>query len=128
MQDIYGFSEVYNTVLIIFCLSFICINIFYMICMWKIFTKAGKLGWTSLIPIYSNYQLFDVAYGDGWKFLLLLIPIVNMVVSIQLLFKLANSFGQGTLFGMGLLFLSWLFIPILAFNKNIKYVGPYSRF
>lgn len=128
MQDIQGFSEVYNTVLIIFCLSFICINIFYMICMWKIFTKARKFGWTSLIPIYSNYQLFDIAYGDGWKFLLLLIPIVNMVVSIQLLFKLANSFGQGTLFGMGLLFLSWLFIPILAFNKNIKYVGPYSRF
>lgn len=114
-------------VLICYVISMIT-TIFYAVCMWKIFQKAGKPGWASLIPFYSNYQLFDIAYGDGWKFLLLLIPFVNIVVSVQLYFKLAKSFNKGIGFGFGLLFLSWIFLPILAFSKDIKYVGPYAQY
>lgn len=33
---------------------------------WKVFEKAGKEGWKSLIPFYSSYCLYDIALDvDG---------------------------------------------------------------
>lgn len=94
-----------------------------LIAMWKIFSKAGQGGWKSLIPIYNVYTLCKIADGNGWKFLLLLIPIVNVVYAIMLNFRLAKSFGKGIGFGFGLLFLSTIFTLILGFG-SASYVGP----
>ena len=60
---------------------------------------------------------------QGWKFLLLCLPIVNIVYAIMLTFRLAKSFGKGVGFGFGLLFLEGIFVLILAFGKA-QYVGP----
>lgn len=94
-----------------------------IVAMWKIFSKAGQAGWKSIIPIYNVYTLCKIADGNGWKFLLLLIPIVNIVYAIMLVFRLAKSFGKGVGFGFGLLFLSTIFTLILAFG-SASYVGP----
>ena len=94
-----------------------------IIAMWKIFTKAGQAGWKSLIPIYNIYTFVKIADGNGWKFLLLCLPIVNIVYAIMLTFRLAKSFGKGVGFGFGLLFLEGIFVLILAFGKA-QYVGP----
>jgi hypothetical protein len=91
--------------------------------MWKVYTKAGKPGWAVLIPIYNTYVLLEIVGREWWWLLLLFIPIVNIVVLIVVLFDLAKSFGKGTGFGFGLLFLSWIFIPILGFG-DAKYMGP----
>ncbi len=109
----------------------------YMVCMiisliflvltviarWKIYTKAGKPGWASLIPFYTDYCMFDIAWGSGWLFLLMFVPCVNFVVSIMLCFKLAKAFGKGTGFGFGLLFLNTIFVLILGFGSD-QYIGP----
>ena len=89
---------------------------------WKIFTKAGEPGWASLIPFYSNYVLFKIVFDKGWLFLLLFIPVVNAIISIILIFKLAQVFGHGVGFGFGLLFLSPIFLLILAFGSS-EYEG-----
>jgi len=99
------------------------ISAFYLIAMWKVYTKAGKPGWAVLIPIYNTYVLLEIVGREWWWLLLLFIPIVNIVVLIVVLFDLAKSFGKGTGFGFGLLFLSWIFIPILGFG-DAKYMGP----
>lgn len=101
----------------------IAITVITIIAMWKIFTKAGKPGWGSLIPFYSNYCLFDIAWGNGWLFLLGFVPCVNFVVMIMLYFKLAKAFGKGTGFGFGLVFLNTIFVLILGFD-NSQYLGP----
>ena len=90
--------------------------------LWIIFTKAGEKGWKSIIPIYSTYILFKIVYGSGWRFLLLLIPIVNIIIAIMYDFDMAKSFGKGAGFGLGLLFLSPIFLLILAFG-SAEYVG-----
>lgn len=98
------------------------IGIIGIVAEWKIFTKAGEPGWACIVPIYNCYVLFKIAFGNGWMFLLLLVPIVNAVFAIMLLFKLAKAFGHGAGFGFGLLFLSPIFLMILAFGSS-EYVG-----
>ena len=93
-----------------------------IIAMWKIFTKAGKPGWASIVPIYNLYVLFEITGMNGWMFLLLLVPIANIVVSIMLYIKLAKSFGKGVGFGIGLLLLNTIFTLILGFG-SAEYVG-----
>ncbi len=104
---------------------FICLifEVFMIVCMWKMFEKAGEPGWAAIVPLYNAYVMFKIAWGNGWKFLLLLIPIANIVFAIMLPFKLAKAFGKSSGFGAGLLFLSVVFYPILAFDNSIKYVG-----
>ena len=102
----------------------ICIvAVFAIVCMWKIFSKAGQPGWASLIPFYNNYVLFEIAWGNGLLFLLLFVPVANFVVMIILWVKLSQSFGYSAAFAIGLLFLPVIFLTILAFGNN-RYIGP----
>jgi len=97
---------------------------FYLISMWKIFVKAKKPGWAALIPFYSTIIELEIL-GRPWWFLLLMVfvPIANMVIAIILLLDFARVFGKSVGFGLGLVFLSAIFIPILAFS-DARYVGP----
>ena len=99
------------------------ISVLTLVAMWKPFVKAGRAGWKCLIPFYNTYCLYDIAWGNGWLFLLMFVPCVNVVVGIMMLFKLAKAFGQGTGFCFGLLFLNTIFILILGFG-SAEYVGP----
>ena len=93
---------------------------------WKIFTKAGKPGWAILIPIYNVIVLLQIVGRPVWWILLLLIPIVNIVITIIVLSDLSKSFGHGVGFTLGLIFLTPIFILILGFG-NSKYVGPAAQ-
>ena len=93
-----------------------------IVAMWKIFTKAGEPGWAAIIPFYNLYVLFKITWGSGWKFLLLLIPIANIVIAIITMVKLAKAFGKGGGFAVGLIFLSIIFYCILAFDDS-GYLG-----
>lgn len=97
--------------------------IFMLVAMAKIFKKAGKPGWHVIIPFLNNYDEFDLAWGNGILFLLLLIPLVNVVISIMLMVKLAKAFGKDGGFAAGLIFLPIIFLPILGFG-SAEYIGP----
>lgn len=95
------------------------VGVFFIICMWKIFTKAGQPGWASLIPIYNLYILCKIAGKSGWWVIwcsLFFIPYLFLCIS------LAERFGKGAGFGVGLFFLSPIFLPILAFDSS-RYQG-----
>lgn len=96
--------------------------IIMVIANWKIFTKAGKPGWASIVPFYNMYTLFEVAGMNGWMFLLLLIPFVNIVMAIMLCINLTKAFGKSNAFAVGLVLLNPIFSLILAFG-NAKYIG-----
>ena len=102
------------------------IGVLTIIAMWKIFTKAGKPGWASLIPIYNVVVLFQVVNLNPWLILLFIVPIVNIfaviVLSIMLNLRLAKAFDKSTGFALGLIFLNTIFILILGLGDS-KYVG-----
>ena len=94
-----------------------------IVSMWFIFQKANEPGWAAIVPFYNTYELYKITWGNGWMFLLLLIPIAGLVIHIITMIKLAKAFGKGAGWGWGLFFFSFIFMPIMAFNKNIVYVG-----
>lgn len=97
--------------------------VFLIVAEWKVYTKAGQPGWAVLIPIYNFYVLLKIVGKPGWWLLLMLVPLVNIVIAIYVIHLLSKSFGQGTGFTFGLIFLSFIFYPILGYGAA-KYVGP----
>lgn len=90
---------------------------------WKVFAKAGKPGWAAIVPIYNAIMMLEIVGRPAWWFILMLIPLVNIVIAIIVVLDLAKSFGQGSGFAIGLLFLSPIFMVILGFG-SARYVGP----
>lgn len=115
--DYYSYSSppAYNPVFTIISLV---LCVFVLVCMWIVFRKAGKPGWAAIVPFYNLYVLFDITWGSGMRFLLLLIPIYNIILGIQTQVRLARAFGKSGGFAAGLVFLPYIFIPLLAFGKE----------
>lgn len=90
--------------------------------LWTVFTKAGKPGWASIIPIYNLIVLLEIVGKPLWWILLLLIPLVNLILLLLIYMELARRFGKSELFGIGLWLLGPIFFPILAFG-DARYRG-----
>jgi hypothetical protein len=100
----------------------IVVFVFTMAGYWGVFSKAGRPGWMCLIPIYNYYVVLKIGYKPGWWLLLFFVPFVNFIVAILMFVALANSFRKGAGFALGLMFLPFVFFPILAFG-DAKYVA-----
>jgi len=107
------------------------IIIITIVSLWKIFEKAGVEGWKALIPFYNMWVLAEIVGKPGWvgllPIILTFIPIIGNFLAIIILFYLyyflAKSFGKDILFALGLTFLGFIFLPILAFG-DAQYQGP----
>lgn len=102
------------------------LGIIAIVAMWKIFKKAGKPGWASIIPIYNSVVMFQICGMNPWLLLLAIIPFVNFVtapiLAILMNVNLAKKFGKGGGFAVGLIFLNFIFTLILAFGDS-EYQG-----
>lgn len=104
-------------------ICFIPIMIFMIVTFWKIFSKAGQPGWASIVPIYNIICMLRIAGKPEWWIFLLLIPFANIYFGIVMINKISKAFGKDEAFTVGLILLSWIFFPILAFGKS-KFIGP----
>jgi ABC-type transport system involved in cytochrome c biogenesis permease component len=93
------------------------VAVFMIASMWKIFTKAGKPGWASIIPIYNTIVMLEIARKPVWWIVLFLIPGVSLIMMIITMAALANNFGKGSGFVLGMIFLPVIFFPILGFGS-----------
>lgn len=90
------------------------------------FKKAGHPeapAWAAWVPIYNTYAMCKLAGRPGWWVVLFFIPVVNVVVSIILFNDLSKSFGYGTGFTVGLVFLTTIFLFVLWLGPA-RYQGP----
>ncbi|HEX7152839.1 MAG TPA: DUF5684 domain-containing protein [Thermoanaerobaculia bacterium] len=86
--------------------------------MWKIFEKAGEPGWAALIPIYNTIVLLKICSKPLWWIVLFIIPFVNVIAWIMVSIALAERFGKGVGFGIGIAFLPFIFMPLLAWSES----------
>src|SRR3989339_1537982 len=89
---------------------------------WRIYSKAGYPGWASIVPIYNIYILVKIAGKPVWWMLLMFIPIVSIVIFIVINIGIAQNFGKGIGYGLGLTFLPLIFVPLLGFG-NAQYIS-----
>lgn len=87
-----------------------------LVATWKVFVKASIPGVSALIPIYNVYITMKIAGKPGWWVVLYFIPLVNLVIHIVASISLAQNFGKSVAFGLGLVFLPFVFYPVLAFS------------
>ena len=102
---------------------YLAIIVLEFVSFWKIFVKAGQPGWAGIIPFYNWWVMLKIVGRPGWWFILFLIPIVNIVILIIVYNDLSKSFGKGAGFTVGMIFLGFIFFPILAFGPA-QYLGP----
>ncbi len=107
----------WSLVVLFFALIWVGLTILTIAGMWKVFSKGGQPGWAVLIPIYNFYVLLKVAGKPGWWLILMLIPLVGFVIWIMAMAALAGRFGKGGGFAVGLIFLPYIFYPILGFGS-----------
>ena len=103
--------------ILIFILLFLGLMIFFIFCSWRIFTKAGQKGWKCLIPIYNILIQLDIARQPRIWLLYMCIPFVNIYFAIKHIHGLSVAFGKDVGFTAGLIFLPFIFIPILALGS-----------
>lgn len=115
LNALMGVSTVIFIVSLIMC-------VLMVICMWKIFEKADEPGWAALVPFYNAYVLFKITWGNGWFFLLCLIPFVGAVILIITYWKLANVFGGGVVEFLLIWLLPVIAFPLIAFG-SAEYEG-----
>ena len=115
---------------------------------WNIFTIAGEAGWKSIIPVYSDYISYKIAWQPSYFWLVFvlgiitsvangmadpnetnttillivsLIRIILAIISILYCIKLSRAFGHGIGFAIGLIFLQPIFMLILGFGNDPYY-------
>jgi hypothetical protein len=112
-----GFGIGYMIVCLVICVILIAAY-------WKIFEKAGEAGWKSIVPFYNTYLLTKIATGNGWLFLLILIPGVGTLIwTILVAVKISKAFDKGVGFIIGIILIPYVFYPILGFG-GAQYIGP----
>ena len=85
---------------------------------WATFSKAGVAGWKSLIPVYNLILMLQIAGKPVWWLVLFFVPLVNFAATILLSLGIAQRFGRGPGFGIGLGFLPFVFYPILGLGGS----------
>jgi hypothetical protein len=115
-----GLTSGMLTGVIVFCVAF---SILIIASLWKIFEKAGKPGWAAIVPIYNIIVWLEIIGKPWWWLLLMCIPYVGIIWGIWATNLLSKSFGKDVGFTIGMIFLSFIFYPILAFG-DARYLGP----
>ncbi len=99
--------------------------------LWKMYAKAGRPGWSAIVPVYNWWVWIDIIERPKWWFwamiaaaLLSWIPLLGVAISIgaAVLYLLAcldmaKRFRQGTATGIGLWILPFVFAPMLGFGS-----------
>lgn len=115
------------TLLIVLALIVLAIAVLMIVSTWKLYEKAGEKGWSMLIPFYGQAVFMRIVKKPLWWLLLLLIPVVNIVLWVMLSIRFSKFFGKGTWYGVGCMFLPFIFLPMLAFSDATYNAGAFDE-
>lgn len=125
LSAIYYFVFPYSFTMIFWlCLLFF-ILVFAILTNISIYMKGGYSGFVPFIPFYGQYAYFDIALGNGWLFLITLIPVVGVIYALYTSYKIGKTFGKS---GWLTLLFPFIMLPIIAFSDRAVYRGPGKKY
>lgn len=92
-----------------------------LIFLYMVFGKMDLVPWKGFVPGYNLYELCRELEGNGWRVFLFLIPVYGVVLWVKLCLKLARAFGKTNGFGVGIAFLTPIFLALIAFDEKACY-------
>ena len=106
-----------------FVLVALAVAILMIVSMWKVFEKTGQKGWKSIIPIYNYIIMLRIIKKPEWLVLFAFVPFADFVLVLIIFYNMAKAFGKGVGFAIGMVFLPFIFFPILGLGDS-KYTVP----
>lgn len=110
---------VYNLIILLV----LALAVLMIVSVWKLFKKAGKPGWASIVPFYNTWVMVEIAKLSPLWFVLLFIPIVDIVAIVVIYNGIAKAFGRGVGTTILMIFFPYVMFPYLAFSKKVVYQG-----
>ncbi len=93
--------------------------------LWKLFEKAGRKGWESIIPVYDLYVIQVITGKPKYWVIAALFPGINLIVLYAMVMNLYKSFGKDTNRDMTLGVLGFFyFTPKWGFDPEVNYISP----
>lgn len=107
LRSILGSTVV--SIYILICLALI------TLCLWSLFVRAGRPGWTTLVPIANVFIFLRIIKLHWAWFLVLLIPYAGIVILVYAIcYNMAISYGKTSGFAFWMFVLFPIIFPIFA--------------
>jgi len=88
-----------------------------------VFAKAGKRWWVALLPVINLLVIMRIAGRPVWWVLLLFVPLLGIAVWTVVCLDVADRFGHGVPYTIGLVFLPFFFALWLGLGPDV-YARP----
>lgn len=152
-MNIVSFLDLFTANNVVLLVLLTAIYAFVLVSKWVIYTKMEEPGVFAVIPFVNDYILFKKCWttelvllcwvstlyinlvspksiGSIAEFVLYVaFGTISIAMELWKSKKLSDAFGQSLSFSIGMLFLPFIFYPILAFSNDKQYIGnkPYSH-
>lgn len=109
-------------------LIWILILLAIVVSLYKIFPLAEQKAWAALVPGYNIYIWLKIIHKPWWWMLLLIFPGPNILLLAIMCVNTATVLNKRQTKDVLLSgFLPFIYLPLLAFTPQTRYVGPIDR-
>lgn len=92
---------------------------------YDLYKKAGKNPIHVFIPLVQDFTLMEIIGRPKTQAFWGLVPYINFLFGLTWTTDICNSFGKRSLWHhIAAIFVSFIYYPIIGFDKNTKYEGP----
>lgn len=85
----------------------------------NIFKVMGKNKMQGYIPVYNLFNLLDIVNLNRMCFILLVLPLSNILMIYIILYRISIIFHTNKTFSVGLLVMPVIFLPMLNFSNKL---------
>ena len=75
---------------------FLAVQVIHALGTWKLYVKAGRKAWESIVPVYNAIVLMKIINRPKWWVILLFIPIINLLMFPIIWIETIRSFGRNS--------------------------------
>ncbi|HMX03330.1 MAG TPA: S26 family signal peptidase [Chitinophagales bacterium] len=95
--------------------------------LYKMFEKAGEAGWKALVPFLNAWICVKITGKSRSWFIMLMIPVLNVVVWLLMSNELAKVFGKESFWAyVGSMMIPYIYFLKLGFDEDVRYIGPHK--